>query len=63
MKLSTYDSLNFKEWLSNSTIEFLVSYLKICEVNLYCFYLQPYLPLYHFTRNESIILFSSIYLF
>ena len=40
MKLPTYNSFNFKKWFSNSTIEFLVSCLKIGKkVYLYCFYL------------------------
>ena len=47
MKRLTYNSLNLKKWLSNSTI----------EVNLYCFYLQEYLSFDHFKKNECIILF------
>jgi len=44
MKFFTYNSLNFKKGLSNSTIESLVLSMKIGEeVNLYCFHLHVYL--------------------
>ena len=60
MKFLTYNSLNFNKWLSNSTIEFLESCLKIGEkVYLYYFYL----PFYHFKKNDLLFYFSSIYLF
>jgi len=64
MKLLIYNFLNIKKWFSNSTIESLVSCLKLGEeVNLYCFYLQGYLPFYDLKNMNLLFYFSSIYLF
>jgi len=64
MKLFTYNFLNFKKWLSNSTIKFLLSCLKIgAEVNLYGFYLKGIFPFMALQKMNILFYFSSIYLF